>query len=85
MAKLVISIGHEDGLDGLSNYSPWKERVKMVLLVNTILEFSDKDTKKPTNLKELEVYEDLEVKGKLIILDSVKYHLMHHLIGNNIG
>jgi len=36
MVKLQDGIEYEDRLEGLSNHSPWKERIKLVLQVNMI-------------------------------------------------
>ena len=47
--------------------------------------FSHKDIQKTTDPKELEVYEELDLKAKLIILDGVKDHLIPHLTGKNIA
>ena len=48
-----------------------------------IWEFAEKAIKKPTNPKELEVYEDLDTRASLIILDGVKDPLIRHLSGKN--
>lgn len=85
MVKLVTTPRYEDRLDGLSNYSPWKERIKLVLLVNKIWEFADKESKKPIDPKELEVFEELDAKAKLIILDDVKDHLIPLMTVKNIA
>ena len=70
-------------MEGLSNYSPWKGRIKLVLRVNRICEFIEKAIKKPTGPKELEVYEDLDTRARLIILDGVKNSLIPHLSEKN--
>lgn len=57
--------------------------IKIVLLVNEIWEFVDKEIQKTMNHKELEVYEELDVKAKLIILYGVKYHFIPHLTKKN--
>ena len=59
-------------MDVLSNYSPRMERIKLVLQVNRIWEFAEKAIKKPTDPKAFEVYEDLDTRARLIILDGVK-------------
>lgn len=55
----------------------------MILLVNNIWVFVDKDIQNPMDPKELEAYEELNMKAKMIILDGVKYHLIAHLTGKN--
>ena len=54
-------------MDGPSNYSPWKERIKFVLMVNKIYVFVNKEIKKLANPKESDVYEDLDIKSKVIM------------------
>jgi len=83
MSKLQTGLWYEDRLEGLSNYSPWKERSKVVLQGNRLWEFAEKEIKKPTDLKELEIYEDLDARTRLIILDGVKDALIPHLSGKN--
>eukprot|EP00253_Pinus_taeda_P001608 PITA_01608 len=75
-------IRYKDRSEGLSNFSPWKERIKLVLQVNRIWEFLEKAIKKPTDPKELEVYEDLDMRARFIILDGVKDALIPHLFEN---
>lgn len=48
-----------------------------------IWEFSEKAIKKLTDPKEIEVYEDLDMRARLIIVDGVKDHLIPHLSGKN--
>ena len=55
MLKLQTGLRYEDRLEGLSKYTPWKERIKLVLQVNKIWDFSKKEIKKPTDPKELEI------------------------------
>ena len=83
MLKLQASLRYEDRLEGLSNYSPWKERIKLVLQVNKLWEFTKKEIKKPIDPKEMEIYEDLDARMRLIILDGVRDALIPHLSENN--
>jgi len=83
MSKLHVGLQYEDRLEGFSNYSPWKERIKLVLQVNKLWKFTEKEIKKPTDPKELKTYEDLDVRTRLIILDGVKDAIMPHLSGKN--
>ena len=83
MSKLQESPRYEDRLEGLSNYTLWKEMIKLVLQVNRIWEFVEKEIEKPTDPKELDVWEDLDTKARLIILDNVKDSLIPHVSGKN--
>lgn len=46
-------------------------------------EFTEKAIKNPTDPKELEMYEDLDTRARLIILDDVKDPLIPRLSGKN--
>ena len=83
MSKLQESPRYEDRLEGLSNYTLWKEMIKLVLQVNRIWEFVENEIKKPTDPKELDVWEDLDTKARLIILDNVKDSLIPHVSEKN--
>jgi len=83
MSKLQVGLQYEDRLEGLSNYSPSKDKIKLVLQVNGLWEFPEKEIKKPTDPKELEIYEDLDARARLIIPDGVKDALIPHLSKKN--
>jgi hypothetical protein len=38
---VATGLRFEDRLDGVSNYSPWKERIMLVLMENGIWEFAN--------------------------------------------
>jgi hypothetical protein len=73
----------EDRLDGLSNYSPWKERIMLVLMENDIWEFSNSIMTQPMDPKDLATHKLKDVKARRIILDEVKDHLMPQLLRKN--
>jgi len=79
--KMVFGLRIKDRLDGISNYSSWKERIKLVLLVNDMWEFADTQTTKPTDPTELAKYNKSDAKARLIILDGVEDHLIPYLTG----
>ena len=83
MSKLQESLQYKDRLEGFSNYTLWKEMIKLVLQVNRIWEFVEKEIKKPTDPKELDVWEYLDTKARLIIFDNVKDSLIPHVFGKN--
>lgn len=76
---------YEDRLEGFSNYSPWKEKIKLVLQVNRLWEFIKKEIKKPTDPKDMEIYEDFNARMRLIILDGVRDAIISHFSGKNIA
>lgn len=52
-------------------------------MVDKIWDFVEKEIKKPTDPKELEVYEEMDTRVKMIILDGVKDPLIPHMSGKN--
>jgi len=83
MSMLQVDLRYEDRLEGLSNYTTWKERIKLVLQVNWIWGFVEKEINKPSDPKELEIWEDLDTKVRLIIIDGMKDPLIPHVFGKN--
>jgi len=69
-------------LDGVSNYSPWKERIMLVLMENDIWEFFNSIVTPPMDPRYMAAHKLKDVKSNRIILDGVKDHLIHHLLGN---
>jgi len=78
---MVFELRIEDQLDGISNYSSWKERTKLVLLVNDLWEFVDTPITKSIDAIELAKYNKLDENFRLIILDGVKDDLIPRLTG----
>ncbi len=70
-------------LEGLFIYTTWNEMIKLVLQVNKIWDFVEKEIKKLFDPKELEICEDFDMKLRLIILDGVKDPLIPLLSGKN--
>jgi hypothetical protein len=68
----------EDRLDGVSNYSPWKEQIMLVLMENDIWEFANSIMMPPTDPKELAAHKLKDVKLRCIVLNKVKDHLIPH-------
>jgi hypothetical protein len=46
----------ENMVDGVSNYSPWKKRIMLVLMENGIWEFTNTQITPPTNLAQLVIH-----------------------------
>jgi hypothetical protein len=82
IVMMVYGLRVEDQLDGISTYSSWKERIKLVFLVNDLWEFSNTSITKPIDAIELAKYKKSDAKARLTILDGVKDHLIPHLTGN---
>jgi hypothetical protein len=69
----------EDKLDEVSNYSPWEERIMLVLVENDILEFSKFIVAPLVDPKDMAIHKIKDVKSKRIIIDRVKDHLIPRL------
>jgi hypothetical protein len=78
---IASGLQFEDRLDRVSNYSPWKERIMLVLMENDIWEFSKSIVVPPTNPKYLATHKLKDVKSRRITLNGVKDHLIPHLSG----
>jgi hypothetical protein len=73
---VVLGLRFKDRLDGVSNYSLWKEWIMLVLMENNIREFANSIVTPPTDPKELAIHNLKDVKARRIILDRVKDHLI---------
>jgi hypothetical protein len=77
----TFKLRFEDRLDGVSNYSPWQERIMLVLMQNDILEFANSIVAPPVDPKDLASHKLKDMKARRIILDGVKDHLIPHFSG----
>ena len=75
----------EYGLEGSSNYIPWKDRMEAVLEDNGLKEFIDQEIPKPasTNAQELAEWKKCVVKVRWIILEGVRDHIVSSLHGKD--
>jgi hypothetical protein len=76
---VTLCLWFEDRSDEVSNYSPWKERIMLVLMENDIWEFSNSIVAPPVDPKYLAAHKLKDVKHIKIILNGVKDHLIPHL------
>ena len=83
MSNLLVGLRYEDGLEGFCAYNPLRERIKLVPVVNKIWYFAEKYVNKSSEPKELEVYEEMDMRAKLIILEGFKDPLIPHVSGKN--
>ena len=77
------SLSYEDRLDGVVNFSPWKERITIVLLVNGLWEFADKEISVPSDATLAAKHNTKDAKARGIILDGEKDHIIPHIIGKD--
>jgi hypothetical protein len=71
----------EDRLEGASNFSPWRERIALVLEEQGLWEFVEGSTMLPTYPAQQPAHLRKYVKARRIIIDGVKDHIIPHLSG----
>ena len=80
---MATSLRVEDRLDVSLNFSPWKERIKLLLremeLWNIVYGTQAKLVIVPTTAAELAVYERCNITTMRVILDAVKDHIVPHI------
>jgi hypothetical protein len=74
----------KDKLDGVSNYSLWKELIMLVLMKNGILEYANSVVAPLADPKDLNAHSLKDVKARRIILDRVKDHMIPHFSGKKL-
>jgi hypothetical protein len=81
----TLSLRECDRLEGASNFTPWKYKLQMLLEEVELWEHVEKEIIAPTNLKQLAKHNKKEAKEKRIILDSMKDHLITHIVEKKTG
>ena len=80
---MSTSLRVEDRLDGILNFSPWKERIKLLLremeLWHIVYGTQAKPVVVPTTAAELAEYERCNITTMRVILDAVKDHIVPHV------
>jgi hypothetical protein len=82
MEKTLLRV--EDRLYGASNFLSWKERVTLALKEYDLWELVDKAVTPPTDSKSLHAHNKKDIKVEMVLLDSVKDHLIPHLNEKNM-
>ena len=79
---MVRGLPVEDRLDGASNYGSWKTRVLIALEEYDVVEFAVNDIPKPAKEEKerLASWRKHDVKARKILIDSVKSHLLFHIL-----
>ena len=84
---MATSLRVEDRLNGSMNFSPWKERIKLLLrkmeLWSIVYGTQAKPVIVPTTAAKLEVYERSNIRAMRVILDAVKDHIVPHISGKD--
>jgi hypothetical protein len=82
---MAIGLRVEDRLDGATNFGAWKERMILLLQENELWDIVENTTTHPvvvpTDATLLAAYTKKSIKATSFILDSIKDHLIPHLMG----
>ena len=70
----------EDRLDGGGNWTPWKARIVLLLEECELWELVGQAVTLPTDPILLVEFKKKNVRAKRIILDSVKDHIISHVV-----
>ena len=73
----------EDRLDGGGNWTPWKARIVLLLEECELWEIIEQAVTLPTDPILLSKFKKKNVRAKRIILDSVKDHIISHVVGKD--
>ena len=73
----------DDRLDGGGNWTPWKARIVILLEECELWELVEQAVSVPTDPILLAEFKKKNVKAKRIILDSVKDHIVPHVVGKD--
>jgi hypothetical protein len=79
----------EKKLDGASNFRGWKKRIDLILSKNQVLDImkgkimepqvEEGKEKEPQNIAAMETFKDVDINSMIIILDSIKDHLIPYI------
>jgi hypothetical protein len=82
---MATGLRFEDRLDGATNFSPWKERIVLLLedveLWDIVNNTQSNPVTVPTTATLLATFQKKNVKAKRIILDAIKDHVIPHVAG----
>ena len=76
---MVSSLIVEGRLDGATNFKSWNTRILFILDENDIQNYVKENVSKPKNDEEKTRHKKNEAKDKMILIDSVKDHLIPHI------
>jgi hypothetical protein len=79
----------ENKLEGASNFRAWKTRIDLILAKNKMLDivkgkivepqFEEGKEKEPQNVVVMEKFKDSDINAMIIIMDSIKDHLIPYV------
>ena len=76
---------YEDRLDGSNNFSPWKERITVLFKELELWDIAgvSNTITVPTYAALKTTFEKKDIKAQRIFLDSIKDHVIPHIIGKS--
>jgi hypothetical protein len=77
---MVNTLKIKDRLEGATNFWSWKARVLLLLEENDLREYVEGVVPSSTDSQELTAHKKKEVKAKQVLLESVKDHLIPHIV-----
>ena len=82
---MSLGLRVEDRLDGQSNYSAWRERIQSIFeeakFWGIMVHITQHPVAVPADLVQLAEFNKKNAKGKTLILDGVKDHVIPHVRG----
>lgn len=76
---MVNGLRDQDRLDGVSNFAIWKARILKILDKYRIKDYALKVVVVLVDADLLQKYKEAQAKGKCVILDGVKDHVVPHI------
>ena len=80
---MVFGLRVEDRLDGVTNFSPWKARISLILEENELWGIVHNTTANPVvvpvDAVDKATFMKRDVKARRIILNAVKDHIIPHI------
>jgi hypothetical protein len=71
---MATSMRFEDRLEGASNFSPWRERMELLLGVNDVWEITSTTVATPIDATHMASHNKKDMNARRLILDGVKDH-----------
>ena len=85
---MATSLGIEDRLGGVVNFSPWKARIVLILQDSELWEIVNNTTTNPmtvhTDATIKFVFDKKDIKATRILLDAIKDHVIPHVLGKRL-
>ena len=70
----------EDKLKGIENYRVWKYRIGLILKVNDLEKYIEKEVAEPDEAEAKEKHKKYLIRAQRIIANSIKHHLIPQVL-----